>query len=236
MKLTAVLAITIGAVLFLSTMTSVSYADNGVKIYAKEKQGKMLLLIRNANTASIDGLKITLLDGTIDSAQSNGWNVKKDTASQITISTTKPIAPNGREIFFISTNNMKSIISWSAYDKGGSLVAADNARAILRQSLDKDKISDTNSYIANAKSVSITTDKIFYKSGEKMLISGAFKPDSKITITIYTPTGQKVKLAEQTDKTGSFKALHVLRNAESGTYVVTASEPMAFAETAFKVL
>jgi len=236
MKLAAILAITLGMVLILSTMTAASYAAGDVKVYAKEKQGNMLLLVRNTSNTAIDGLKITLVDGTIDFAKSNGWNVKKDSANQITLSTANPIAPNGREIFFINTNNMKSIISWSAYDKNGALVAVDNARAVLRQSLDKDKVSDSNSYIANAKSVSITTDKIFYKSGEKMLITGAFQPDSKITITIYTPTGQKVKMAQQTDKTGSFKALHVLHNAESGTYVVTASEPMAVAETVFKVL
>jgi len=45
MKLAAVLAVTLGAILLLPAMVNVSHADGGVKVYAKEKQSLMLLLV-----------------------------------------------------------------------------------------------------------------------------------------------------------------------------------------------
>ena len=233
MKLTAVLAITLGAMLLSTMMVSVSHAnENSVKVYAKEKRGLLLLLVKNGTNSDIDELKITLLDGLIDSATRQGWKVSKDSANQITVSSTDPIPRKGREIFFINTDNINSIISWAAKDNTGSIIAMDNARAVVKQTLND--VAD-NSY-KNVMSVTVTTDKIFYEKGEKMLISGVLEPNSKITITIYTPSGQKVKISDRTDQIGSFEALHVLHNAVSGTYIVQAREPMALVETAFKVL
>lgn len=231
MQLTAVLAITLGAILLLP-MVNVSYADNSVKVYAKEKQGMMLLLVKNGKNANIHELTITLLDGSINSAKSKGWNVSNDSKNQVTIKSTNPIPVNGREIFFINTNNINSIISWTAKDRTGTIIAMDNARAIIKQTL---SIPESSTYM-KALGVTLATDKIFYKNGEKMLIYGVLEPNSKITITIYTPSGQKVKIGEETDYTGSFKALHVLHNAESGTYKVHVSKANASAETTFKVL
>lgn len=236
-KLAAVvLVVTLGAILLFSTMANhASYADGGsVKVFAKEKQGMILLVVKNAKNVNIRELKITLLDGTIDAAKRQGWSVSNNSANQITLSTTNSIPPNGREIFFIKTKDINSIISWTAKDRNGSIVGMDNARAVIRQKLDTQTGSD-NTYMANASTVSITTDKVFYKNGEKILISGILEPNSKITITIYTPSGQKVKIGEQTDPMGKFKALHVLHDAEIGTYKLQASEPTAFAETTFKV-
>ena len=233
---TAVLVVTLGTILLFSTMANhASYAVEGsVKVFAKEKQGMILLVVKNAKNANIRELKITLLDGTIDAAKRQGWSASNDSANQITLSTTNSIPPNGREIFFIKTKDINSIISWTAKDRTGSIVGMDNARAVIRQKLDTQTGSD-NTYMANAGTVNITTDKVFYKNGEKILISGMLEPNSKITITIYTPSGQKVKMGEQTDPMGKFKALHVLHNAEVGTYKLQASEPNAFAETTFKV-
>lgn len=232
MKLTPVLAVTLGAALLLPAMMNVSYADSSVKIYAKEKQGMMLLLVKNGSKANIHELIITLLDGKIDSAKSDGWKVSKDSANQITVSSMNAIPPNGREIFFVNMNNINSIISWIAKERSGSIVAMDNARAVIKQTLNE----PVSSTYMTALGITLTTDKIFYKKGEKMFISGVLEPNSKITITIYTPSGQKVKIGEKTDYRGSFKALHVLHNAESGTYIVAASEPRATAETTFKVI
>lgn len=234
MKLAAVLAVTLGAMLLLPVMVNVSYADGGVKVFAKEKQSLMLLLVKNGKNANIHELTITLLDGTINSAKSDGWKVLKNSANQITVSSANPIPPKGREIFFVNTDNMNSIISWTAKDRSGAVIAMDNARAVVKQTLSSLTGSDT-SYM-KATGVTLTTDKIFYKKGEKLFITGVLEPNSKITITIFTPSGQKLKIGQQTDQTGSFKALHVLHNAESGTYIVKASEPRAFAETTFKVL
>jgi hypothetical protein len=69
-----------------------------------------------------------------------------------------------------------------------------------------------------------------------MFITGVLEPNSKITITIYTPSGQRIKIGDETDQKGFFNALHVLRDAESGTYLIKASEPKSFAETTFKVM
>lgn len=232
---TAVLVVTLGTILLFSTMTNhASYADEGsVKVFAKEKQGMILLLVKNANV-NIRQLKITLLDGTIDEAKRQGWTVSTNSPHQVTLTANSAIPPNGKEIFFIKTKDINSIIVWAAKNSAGSVVGVDNARAIIRQKFDTQTGSD-NTYMANASIVSITTDKVFYKNGEKILISGILEPNSKITITIYTPSGQKVKMGEQTDPMGKFKVLHVLHDAEFGTYKLQASEPYAFAETTFKV-
>lgn len=234
MKLTAVLAVTLGMVLLFSTMPNLSYADDSVKVYAKEKQGMMLILVKNAKNINVHQLTITLLDGTIDSARSNGWMVFKDSTNQVTLTSPYGIPAKSREVFFVNTNDLNSIISWAVMDRTGFIVAMDNARAVLKQNLNNLAASDNK--VINAKGVTITTDKIFYNKGEKMFISGFLEPNSKITITIYTPNGQELKIGEQTNQNGNFAALHVLHNALSGTYTVKASEPKAFAETTFKVI
>lgn len=233
---TAVLVVTLGTILLFSTMANhASYADEGsVKVFAKEKQGMILLLVKNAKNVDIRQLKITLLNGTIDEAKRQGWTVSTNSPHQVTLTANSAIPPNGKEIFFIKTKDVNSIIAWIAKNSAGSVVGVDNARAIIRQKLDTQTGSD-NTYMANAGTVSITTDRVFYKNGEKILISGILEPNSKITITIYTPSGQKVKMGEQTDPMGKFKVLHVLHDAEFGTYKLQASESYAFAETTFKV-
>ena len=234
MKIKVITATVLISMLFL-TVAGVSNAEtNSVYIHAKEKKGMLLLLVKNEMDTGIQELKITLLDGLIESARSQGWMISKDSANQIVMSTKNPISPNGREIFFINTNNLNSIISWTAKDRTGSIIAMDDARAVIKQTLNN--LRGTDSTYINAMGVTVTTDKIFYKKGDNMLISGVLEPNSKITITIYTPSGQKVKIGEHTDQKGSFQALHVLHNAEIGTYIVKVSEPNAFAETTFKVL
>ena len=234
MKLRAIMASVLVFILFL-TVAGVSNAEaNSVYIYAKEKQGMLLLLVKNEMPTGIQEMKITLLDGSIESARSEGWTISKDSANQITMSTKNPISPRGRDILFINTDNLNSIISWTAKDITGSIIAMDDARAVVKRTLNN--LRGTDSTYINALGVTVTTDKIFYKKGDKMLISGVLEPNSKITITIQTPSGQKVKIGDHTDQKGSFQTLHVLHDAEMGTYVVKASEPNAFAETTFKVL
>jgi len=238
MKLIPVLALTLGVALLLSTLSnaSVSYAlDSSIKVYAKEKQGMIMLIVKNGRNANIQQLALTSLDGNVDSATSIGWKVTRDSSNKITVSSTNPIPPNGREVFMIKTDNINSIISWIAKDRNGSIVAMDHARTVIKHTV----INPTGSelaYIANARSVTVTTDKVIYNKSDKMFISGALEPNSKITITIYTPSGQKVLMGQKTDVTGNFKALHVLSNAESGTYILRVSEATASAETTFRVL
>ncbi|MEM2759333.1 MAG: T9SS type A sorting domain-containing protein [Nitrososphaerales archaeon] len=233
MKSVGILAVSLGAVLLLSVMPNLSYAESGIQVYAKEKQGLILLVVKNAKNSNIHELKVTFLDGTIDSAERDGWKVSKDSSNQVTLSSITAIPPNGREIFFIKSQQVNSIISWLAKDRNGSILGMDNARVVVRQTADS---SDATMYMQNARIVTVTTDKVFYKKGEKMFISGVLDPNSKITITIYTPSGQKIKIGDQTDVIGNFKTLHVLHNAESGTYILKVSQPKATAETTFKVL
>ena len=248
MKLLAGLSVTLGVMLLLSTMANVSYADNNVKVYAKEVQGKILLLVRNTSDFNLHELTIALVDGKIDSARSKGWYVSYDSINQITVSANS-ISPNGKETFLINTKNINSIISLTAKDGTGSIVAVDNTRAVLKRTLnnmyDLDTLSTKMTLVTT-----VTTDKIFYNKGEKMLISGVLKPNSDIIITIYTPSGQNIMIGEKTDQNGNFKALHVLHDVDErgknkemiGTYIVNASEPIdlfdnfSYVETTFKVI
>jgi len=242
MKL-AYLGILLGAILLTSaaSTSSTSYASTGsVTIVAKEKQGMILLLVKNEQGVNVHGIKLTLLDGEITSVKtSQGWVVKKSADSKsITLSTdTVPIKARSRATFSLGTNNINTIISWSATDRFGSTVDTDNTRTIFRQTLAKVAPADAEpTYISNARSLALTTDKIFYNKSDKMIISGILDPNIDIIITIYAPNGQKIKIMDQTDQTGSFKALHVLQNADSGTYRLKVRQADGYAETTFKVL
>lgn len=89
MKLRAIMASVLVFILFL-TVAGVSNAEaNSVYIYAKEKQGMLLLLIKNEMATGIQEMKITLLDGLVETARSEGWTISKDSANQITTTTKK---------------------------------------------------------------------------------------------------------------------------------------------------
>jgi len=235
------LTIILGAMLLTSAI-STSYASTGsVKILAKEKQGMILLLIKNGQSINIHNVKLTLLDGEITSVKtSQGWTAKPSSADpkSVTLTTdTAPIKAGGRIIFSLGTSNINTIISWSAADRLGSTIDTDNTRTIFRQTLEKVAPADTEpTYISNARSLAVTTDKIFYDKNDKMFISGVLDPNKAVKITIYAPNGQKIKITDETDPTGSFKVLHVLQNADSGTYRLKASQTGGYVETTFKVL
>jgi len=229
-------------IMLLTSAISTSYASTGsVKVLAKEKQGMILLLVKNGQGVNIHGIKLTLLDGEVTSVKtSQGWAVKKSPSDpkSITLTTdTTPIKTHDRMAFFLRTNNVNTIISWSVMDRFGSTIDTDSARTILRQTLDKVAPADTEpTYISNARSLALTTDKIFYNKSDKMFISGVLDPNTDVTITIYTPNGQKIKIMDETDQTGSFKVLHVLHDADSGTYRLKVRQADGYAETTFKVL
>ncbi|MGH9877063.1 MAG: hypothetical protein ACRD5H_05445, partial [Nitrososphaerales archaeon] len=80
--------ITIGAVLIplmglmlLTNSMSTSYAyTDSVKILAKEKQGMILLLVKNGDNANIHTIKLSLLDSEVTSVKpSQGWTVASTT-------------------------------------------------------------------------------------------------------------------------------------------------------------
>jgi len=240
MKLTY-LGIILG-VLLLTSAISTSYASTGsVKVLAKEKQGMILLLVKNEQSANIHRIMLTMLDGEITSVMtSKGWGIQKSSANPKSIVLTTSMAPikaYDRAVFLLGTDNINTIISWSAIDRSGSTIDTDSTRTIFRQTLNKIAPANTElTYIPNARSLTITTDKIFYSNGEKMFISGALDPNTDVIITIYTPHGQKIKILDKTDQTGSFTALHVLQNADSGTYRLKVRQTDGYAETIFKVL
>lgn len=236
------LGIILGAMLLTSAI-SISHASisSDVNIVAKEKQGMILLLVKNGQSANIYGINLTLLDGEVTSVKtSKGWDVKKsssNTKSITLVTDTAPIKAHDSAVFFVSTNNISTIISWSAVDRFGATIDADSTRAIFRQTLEKvAPVVTEPTYISNARSLAVTTDKIFYNKGDKMFISGVLDPNTEVTITIYTPNGQKIKIMDKTDQTGSFKVLHVLQNADSGTYRLKVRQSDGYAETTFKIL
>jgi len=146
------------AAMLLTSAIGTSYASTGsVKVLAKEKQGMILLLVKNMQGVNIHTIKLTLLDGEVNSVKtSQGWTVKKSPSDPKTITLTTDITPitaRDRTIFSLGTNNINTIISWSAIDRLGSTVDADSARTVVRQTLDKVAPTDTEpTYISNARS------------------------------------------------------------------------------------
>jgi len=220
----------------LGTSLGTSHASTGsdVKILAKEKEGMIMLLVKNVQLTNI-----TLLDGEIKSAKTTqGWVVQRTTSSSVTLTTNSvPIKARSYAVFFLSTDSIKRIITWSAMDRYGSTIDSGNTRTIFRQTLDK--VAPTGkapAYISNAGILTITTDKIFYNKNDKIFISGTLKPSMDLTVTIYAPNGQEMLITDGTDKTGSFKVLHVLHDAPSGTYQLQVRQADGYAETTFVVL
>ena len=238
-KVTAV-GVVLAVMLLASVISNASYAEPGIKVVAKQKQDMVLLMVKNARGPDIYTIKLTLLDGNIRFAKvSQEWKAIKglDPRTVTLTTTTDPIKANDRKVFLLDTNDIGSIISLVALDRFGSTIAKESTRTIFKATLNDPTAADTEpTYISNARSFTITTDKIFYNNGDKMFISGTLDPNSSITITIYTPSGQKLKILDETDQTGSFKALHVLRDAESGMYRLKVKESSGYAETTFKVL
>jgi hypothetical protein len=239
--------ITIGAALIplmgfmlLTNSMSTSYAStDSVKILAKEKQGMILLLVKNGDNASIHTIKLSLMDSEITKVKpTQGWKVASTTDSSVTITTnTAPIKPGERAVFSLGANNTNTIISWQALDGSGSVVDKDSTRTIVRLALDRTVPYDKEStLVSDARSVGVTTDKIFYNKNDKMFISGILDPNEPIKITIYAPNGQKMKITDKTDLSGSFRVLHVLQDAQSGTYRLKVSQTESYAEIAFRVL
>ncbi len=230
-------SIVLGIMLLTSTM-SASYAATGITIVAKEKQGMILLLIKNGQSVNIHGLKLTLSDGEITRVQANqNWVSKQIDSKTITLTTdTSPIKSREQAVFFIGTNNKNTIITWSAQDRFGSAIQTDSARTIFRQTIDKaPEVAELN-YVSNARSLAVTTDKIFYNKSDKIFISGVLDPNTDVLLTIYAPNGQKIKIMDETDPTGKFNALHVLYNADSGTYRLKVRQADGYAETTFRVM
>jgi hypothetical protein len=229
----------LGLLLLTNPMvTSYAYAES-VKILAKEKQGMILLLVRNGNSADIHSIKLSILDSEVTSVKpSQGWKVASATDSSVTLTTnTSPIKPRERIVFSLGANNTNTIISWQVLDRSGSIIEKDNTRTIVRLELDRTVPYDKESrLIQDARSVGITTDKIFYNKNDKMFISGILDPNEPIKITIYAPNGQKMKISDKTDLSGSFRVLHVLQDAQSGTYRLKVSQTENSAEIAFRVL
>ncbi len=238
MKL-AYLGIIIGAMLLTSAIGSSHASIGSVQVLTKEKAGMILLLVKNGQSVNIYSLKLILLNGDIASVKTpKGWVVKKTaSASSVILTTSYPIKARSNAVFFLGTNNIKTIITWSAMDHSGSTIDSGNARTIFRQTLDKvAPTSKAPTYISNAGIFTITTDKIFYNKNDKIFISGTLKPSMDLTITIYAPNGQQMLITDGTDKTGSFKALHVLHDAPSGTYQLQVRQADGYAETTFAVL
>ena len=238
MKLLLV-SIILGIMLLTSAIgIETTYAATGIKIVAKEKNGMILLLVKNGQSANIHGIKLTLLDGKITSVKTNqNWISKQSDSNIITLTTnTSPIKSRDQTIFFVGTDNINTIITWSALDRFGSIIQTDSTRTIFRQTLEKTPSTEVLNYVSNARSLAVTTDKIFYQKSDKIFIEGVLDPNTDVLLTIYAPDGQKIKIMDETDNTGKFKVLHVLHDADSGTYRLKVRQPDGYAETSFRVL
>ena len=236
MKLILV-SMVLGVMLLTNTM-STSYAATGITIVAKEKQGMILLLVKNGQSVNVHGLKLTLSDGEITKIKANqNWVSEQIDSKTITLTTdTSPIKSRDQAIFLIGTNNKNTIITWSAQDRFGSIIQTDSTRTIYRQTLEKAPATAELNYISNARSLAVTTDKIFYNKSDKIFISGVLDPNTDVLLTIYAPNGQKIKIMDKTDYAGKFDALHVLYNADSGTYRLKVRQADGYAETTFRVM
>ena len=232
-------SIVLGIMLLTSAIgIGTSYAATGITIVAKEKQGMILLLVKNGQSVNIQGLKLTLSDGEITKVKANqNWVSKQIDSKTITLTTdNSPIKSRDQAVFFIGTNNKNTIITWSAQDRFGSTIQTDSTRTIYRQTLEKTpEVAELN-YVSNARSLAVTTDKIFYNKSDKIFISGVLDPNTDVLLTIYAPNGQKIKITDETDYTGKFNALHVLYNADSGTYRLKVRQADGYAETTFRVM
>ena len=229
----------LGIMLLTSTIgIETTYAATGIKIVAKEKNGMILLLVKNGQSANIYGIKLTLLDGKVTSVKANqNWISKQSDSNIITLTTnTSPIKSRDQTIFYVGTDNINTIITWSALDRFGSVIQTDSTRTIFRQTLEKAPSTEVLNYVSNARSLAVTTDKIFYQKSDKIFISGVLAPNTDVLLTIYAPDGQKIKIMDETDNTGKFKILHVLHDADSGTYRLKVRQPDGYAETSFRVL
>ena len=228
----------LGLMLLTNSMYMVYASTDSVKILAKEKQGMVLLLVKNGYSADIHSIKLSLVDSELTSVKpTQGWKVTSTTDSSVTLTTNaNPIKSGERAVFSIGANNTNTIISWQALDRFGSIIEKDDTRTIVRLALDRTVPYDKESLIQDARSVGVTTDKIFYNKNDKMFISGVLEPNESIKITIYAPNGQKMKISDKTDLTGSFRVLHVLQDAQSGTYRLKVSQTENSAEIAFRVL
>ena len=238
MKLLLV-SIILGIMLLTSAIgIGTSYAATGIKIVAKEKNGMILLLVKNGQSANIYGIKLTLLDGKVTSVKANkNWISKQSDSNIITLTTnTSPIKSRDQTIFFVGTDNINTIITWSALDRFGSIIQTDSTRTIFRQTLEKAPSTEVLNYVSSARSLAVTTDKIFYQKSDKIFIEGVLDPNTDVLLTIYAPDGQKIKIMDETDSTGKFKVLHVLHDADSGTYRLKVRQPDGYAETSFRVL
>ncbi|MFY3740178.1 MAG: hypothetical protein HMLIMOIP_000607 [Candidatus Nitrosomirales archaeon] len=238
MKLILV-SIVLGIMLLTSAIgIGTSYAATGITIVAKEKQGMILLLVKNGQSVNINGLKLTLSDGEITKVKANqNWVSEQIDSKTITLTTdNSPIKSRDQAVFFIGTNNKNTIITWSAQDRFGSTIQTDSTRTIYRQTLEKAPDVAELNYVSNARSLVVTTDKIFYNKSDKIFISGVLDPNTDVLLTIYAPNGQKIKITDETDYTGKFSVLHVLYNADSGTYRLKVRQADGYAETTFRVM
>lgn len=243
MKLTY-LSVIIAVILLTSAMSTAhvaAAAEPGVTIVAKEKRGLIMMLVKNDESRAIYGLKLGSLDGDITSVKSpKGWAVvaRNPGSEDVTVLTgDSPIKVGKRAVFFAGTNNLNTIISWSALDSLGRTVDADNTRMVIKHvgfDLNQSPAESTPSQAAITP-ITVTTDRISYNTNDKMIITGTLEPQADITVTIYSPDGQKIKIRDRTDATGSFNIFHVLHNAESGTYYLKAGQAEAQAKTSFLV-
>lgn len=233
---------TILAVILLASAVSASYAAGpAVQVFAKEKQGLILLLIKNEQDLSIHGMKLEVLGGEITSVKvPRGWAVEtgaSDTTS-ISVSTTgAPIKAGERAVFFLGASEVNTIISWAVTDRFGSTIGIDDSRTAVRQMMGyRSQPAAGQEDLLQIRPLIVTTDKIFYDKNDKMIISGKMEPNADLTITIYTPSGDKIKITDETDAKGSFNILHLLQDAGSGTYHLKVRQSDASAETIFRVL
>ncbi len=235
----AYLGSVLAVILILSAVSTAYAAEPGAKVFAKEKQGTILLLIKNGTGQNIYGIKLKVSNGEINSVQTPaGWTADARTPDTTIISlSTKasPIRPGGQSVILLKASEANTILSWSLMNQAGALIGAADSKTVVRQTVQYNQVAEPEA-LPELRSMTVATDKVVYSPNDKMIISGKLKPKADLTITIYTPAGEKIKITDETDAYGTFKILHILRDAGSGTYHLKVRQSEASVETVFRVL
>lgn len=96
--------------------------------------------------------------------------------------------------------------------------------------------TSTTSSSSSTGSLTITTDKTSYQRGDLVRITGKASPNSKITITVEPPSGDKLVMTPTVTDTGNYVTLLSIDNsASTGTWKLTVKQDESTATTQITV-
>ncbi len=100
----------------------------------------------------------------------------------------------------------------------------------------KEEIALTFSVARGSITLTVQTDKIEYRDGELVRISGKGKPNERLSITVLTPNDDRIPMSANIKEDGTYTALWLIqKTADAGTYTVIVQEGNSRAEAFFAV-